>query len=972
MNVTQNNGFNQLKTSLLNIDPVNFCENFLTLDGEPFKLTGNGYAPFASIYRYIGLKAIERHSKPVILVKGRQVGGTTMASALDLYFMCSGLFGGNNPPMRAMHAFPTLKHSIPYSKTKLSAMINTAKPSEGAVSRNGVKKSIIQSMLDTTSDSNNSLEFKQFIGGNHLWIESTGMDGDRLRGRTLDAVFFDECFPSNQCIMTENGKITIGKLFNKFKRNESLPKVLSFNEGTRTFEFKKILNAWKKDKRKLFQLICENRKIKCTGNHRFLTTSGWKQVKNITENDVIITSEPKLCQNSFALNDDQYQVILGSFLGDGHLSCQGKNKYRLQETHSIKQQNYARWKANLFNSDIINVKNNGFSKKPAVYFNTKTFILPNKLPKNKTYCPQWVLDDLNEIGLAIWFMDDGSKNKNGGGVLYTCSFDEDSQKRIVSKLKQFGIKSKYKKYLNHGSEYFQINIGTEGFKALSKLIAKYIHSDLNYKINNNSNISYIWNNKFKSYGLIYVKKVKETTEYKYVYDIEVEDNHNFIVTSGYNAKGNGGLVAHNCQDILDPALNNTLKCLSQAKYGPAGSGVQVFFGTPKAKGSSYHKMWKQSTMQLYYLGCENCKKHFPLYTPDSDEWEKIWIHTFIVKCTHCGHEQNKIDAAERGKWVMPEGIDPNNCKFIGFHINQLYIPNFSKEFILSQKPENDPTKSDRDFRNEVMGEFFQGDSSTISREEIIELCGDQGRKFKGRISPGEENMMLLGIDYGARSDAEQLANPDMAKSGKSYSTAVVLSAKGPKLLNIEYAIKFQRNDFESKKGIIEQLMRQYSIDLTIGDIGFSHDFSGVMHTAHGDKYLVSRAMSSSVNKNINFRNDITPKEIQFNKNYFIEEAFDMMRAGAIRFPLGDFEKCAWLIDHCASMDIKVSLSKTGEHKINYVKGNKPNDGFMALLNAYIGYKFMLTKGFTIQNPYVQEQNFNSKDKPLIIGGYMKF
>ena len=76
-----NDIFSIFKNNVLNIDPVVFCENNLTIDGQPFRLNGSGYKPFADIYRYICLKAVQKDSKPVILVKGRQVGATTMAAA---------------------------------------------------------------------------------------------------------------------------------------------------------------------------------------------------------------------------------------------------------------------------------------------------------------------------------------------------------------------------------------------------------------------------------------------------------------------------------------------------------------------------------------------------------------------------------------------------------------------------------------------------------------------------------------------------------------------------------------------------------------------------------------------------------------------------------------------------------------------------------------------------------------------------
>lgn len=605
--------FDKLKKQLLMIDPVMFCEEYLTLDGKPFRINGNGYRPFADVYRYIGIKALEPNAKPVIIVKGRQVGATTMASALEMYFMGCGIFGvGDKPPMRIIHTFPQLELAAAYSKTKLNQIINSSMPIESE-KKGGKSKTYMQCLLDNTSSTSDSLSFKQFVNGNHLWIESTGLDADRIMGRTCDAIFFDEV-----------------------------------------------------------------------------------------------------------------------------------------------------------------------------------------------------------------------------------------------------------------------------------------------------------------------------------------------------------------QKTSDQAIGNALKILTTAKYG--NKGVYVMFGTPRRKGSGFYKRWMTSTQQYYYLGCEKCTKHFPLYTPGSDEWEKIWLHGFIVKCTHCGHEQDKRDAAERGKWIPLKSESDPDCKMIGFHLNQLYMPLFTKEDIINEKPGNHPVNTERVFQNEVLGEFYQGDSSPITPEEIREICGDVERKFRSRIDVDPNQIVILGIDYGARADMEQLANPESTKlGGQSYSTAVVLLAKGPGLLSIEFATKFKRNDFESKKGIIDQIMRQYSVQLAVGDIGFSQDFSEILHHAYGDRYLVSRA-HNKVNDHVKFRPDAFPKEIIFERDFYISELYELMKKGNVRFPMGSYEQLAWLIEHCSSMEIKPSLSKYGDHTLHYVKGATPNDGFMALLNAYIAYKFIMTKGFASNNTFINQQNFKDRNKPLAVSG----
>ena len=777
--------FQRMRDDLLKLDPVFWCQKYLTLDGKPFRIHGNGYKPFADMYRYIGVKALEPDSKPVVLVKGRQCAGTTMAAALELYFMCSGLFGGiNKSPIRVIHAFPQREMAEKFSKEKLNPMINSSISStnqDAQDKKRGTTKSHIQAMLDMTSETNNSLGFKQFLGGNFLRIDSTGLVGDRMRGGTGDVMFYDECFPREQYIETEGGKQTIGTLYDDFIAKKLLPRVKTFNEITEEFEYKEIINAWKRDKKHLIQITCGNKEIKCTPNHKFLTDDGWVAANQLRPGTLLKTS-------------------------------------------------------------------NGTTQS-----------------------------------------------------------------------------TKYK-----------------------------------------------WDNKFKSYGLTVVDKITPLDQPKEVYDIEIQDNHNFILAPCRASKNGGGPIVHNCQDIPGEAIGNTVEMLKQAKYGRIPGGVQVYFGTPKRKGSDFYKMWMVSSQQYYYLGCEKCYQHFPLYTPESDEWQKIWLHGFIVKCTHCGHEQDKRTAAERGKWVSTKDVNDADCRYIGFHINQFYMPNIQREDIDAEQPGNHPTNTMRKFQNEVLGEFFQGDSSPITTEEIIKACGVEGKKMRARINPGEEKMVLLGIDYGLRRDMEQLANPNrQTTQGQSYTTAVVLSVQGPNLFSVELALKFNRNDPEGKKGIIDNIMRQYSVDLAIGDIGYSNDLSQDLQRTYGSKYLVSRVSGRMKSDKQIFNQEVFPKEIVFEKDYYIGEMMELLKKGQIKFPLGSYDHIAWLIDHCASMELKPSISRYGDPEIHYVKGSTPNDGLMGMLNAYIAYRFLLTNGFTIKNPNLMTITPNHEKKPLIVIGHIK-
>lgn len=615
MNKEKDDIFNDLKLKISNIDPVKFCENYLKLEGEKFTLTGTGYKPFSDIYRYIGIKALEKNSKPVVLVKGRQVGGTTMALALEMYFLGSGLFGGDKPPIRIIHAFPNLEIASRYTKSKLDPMISDSKVI--GTSKKGKPLTYMEDLLDS-NQVGDSLKFKRFKGGNFIWIESTGVNADRIRGLTADVIFFDEV-----------------------------------------------------------------------------------------------------------------------------------------------------------------------------------------------------------------------------------------------------------------------------------------------------------------------------------------------------------------QDTPGEALTNAGKILHASKYGKPTQGVQVFFGTPKKKGSDFHKIWLKSNQQFFHLGCEKCKNHFPLYRLDTDDWENIWIEEKIVKCIHCGHLQDKLDAAERGKWV--ETVPLKDCDYIGFHINQLFSPRATKDLILKEKPQNHPINTERLYRNEVLGEFYQGDSTPITAEEILQKCGDMGREFSR--SATTDDVMFLGVDYGLKADMEQQANPEKKQSGQSYSTAVVLKALPGGILSIECALKFKKNDFSYKKELIDELMRNYAIKVAVGDIGFSQDLSEQLAVKYQDRYIVSRAEGNKSNNlmRARFNPDMIPKEIGFDRDFYISDTFEKLKNGKIRFPYGDYEKIAWLIQHCSSMEMKPKLSETGEHRIHYVKGATPNDGLMALINACLAYKFYVTSGFTSSSSLFDKDNIAKQKQqiPAVLVNFRK-
>jgi hypothetical protein len=954
-----------IKDRLLSIDPVWWAEKYLTLDGKPFRINSNGYKPYSDIFRLIGIKLLEKDSLPIVILKSRQTGGTTMASALEMFFMGCGLFGtGDRPPIRIVHAFPQLDLAYSYSKVKLNNMISSSiVPENQQLVRGQKPKSHMQSLLDPTSPTNDSLQFKQFIGGNHLFIESTGIDGGRLRGKQLA---LDTELP------TPNGFTKLidikegDKLFDENGNECNVIKIHPINISPEsyqiTFDDDTIVQAcaehlWKtytKSNRSAMMNLLNN-KTSYVPELKIKTT---KEIFNTLKVCKVKESNHSIA-NCLPINYQKKELIvdpylLGLWLGDGD----GNGCIESADPEIFNNYEHRIIKSSIGKSKSCAYRVIGLTSK----LRKLGLLINNHKRKNnvyKKYIPNDYLYSSFEqrLSLVQGLMDtDGSCDKNGRAEF--CSVNEELAYGVYQLLLSLGIKAHIneseswlydKRYKNR----FRINFVTRlpVFRLDRKL--------KNIKTNN---------------------KAIFMSTHRYIVDIKKIDpipmrcitvdsaSKLFLITRKFIPTHNTAdvIFADECQLMPAAALSNSIKILNKAQYGAVGSGVQVYFGTPLQRSSEFFQMWNQSSQQYYHLGCEKCKKHFPLYTPGSNEWEDIWLYGFIVRCTHCGHEQDKRPAAERGKWVSIK--NSSECRFHGFHINQLYMPEITKEKIISEKPGISAINTERAYQNEVLGEFYHGEASIITPEQIRELCGDPQRKFRANISPAEDLLVFLGIDIGAKNDLEQLVDSNRVKSqGQSYSTAVVIAMTGPNRMSIEFATKFKRNDLASKKGLIDQIMRQYSCNLAVCDIGFANDLNEILQKEYGDKFLTSQSLPR-VNDHVKFNNQVFPKIIAFEKDHWIAEMYEQMKKGSVRFPLGDYEKIAWLIQHCTSMEIKPSISRTGDIMPHYVKGSQPNDGFMALLNAYIAYKFYVSNGFEIKNPFLMEDN--QQRKAPILGGYI--
>ncbi len=202
------------------------------------------------------------------------------------------------------------------------------------------------------------------------------------------------------------------------------------------------------------------------------------------------------------LSDQSIKLILGSLLGNGSLKKHpGYVNARFSFRHLVKQRNYFNWKVAQL-GEISGDKSvwlqppDGFSVKNAK-LRYQSLALPSLTElyylthsaKKLEIKRKW-LNLMNELSLAIWWMDDGSLVRNcRQGVFCTDGFDEQSVKRLARYLQvvwsiSTSVGPVTRTYNDRTTKVFRIWIrSTNELKKLLRLIAPHIpEKDMLYKV----------------------------------------------------------------------------------------------------------------------------------------------------------------------------------------------------------------------------------------------------------------------------------------------------------------------------------------------------------------------------------------------------------------------------------------------------------------------------------------------------------
>lgn len=378
----------------------------------------------------------------------------------------------------------------------------------------------------------------------------------------------ERCLPGQSKLLTDQGWIQINKIVN----NKLKVKVASMNDdGTISFkeiiDYQKFLNNTKPmiTIRYPYRLdVAKTNALCCTEDHKCLTERGYVEAKDITTDD-------KVFMPVEAFTKESLYPIYGMLLGDSHIYNDKRNQglLRIVATNGEKQLDYLKYKYGLYESGkIVNSGIGSFGTVPSYHWFMETDSYISSMVRQDWYSTgkktvtNKVIDKINEISLAFWYMDDGNlayhdENKTSYFIrLNTQGFSYDENVLLCDMLtNKFNVKAKVNKdkIAKDGHQMYIITItSTAEADKFLQLVAPYICESMRYKLPN----KWIESTEFKqlhyerSYRALPIpvlsvekgqtKNKSWPKNFNIVYDIEVADNHNFVADN---------IIVHNCENI---------------------------------------------------------------------------------------------------------------------------------------------------------------------------------------------------------------------------------------------------------------------------------------------------------------------------------------------------------------------------------------------------------------------------------------
>src|SRR5690606_6221300 len=228
------------------------------------------------------------------------------------------------------------------------------------------------------------------------------------------------CFDYSTRVQLADGTTEkIGKIVD----NKMDVEVLSYDPDTDRIVPRKVVNWFNNGPAEQFlQFTVEKSggngraRFAATPNHLIRTPGGWTEAGDLIAGDRVLAAEPH------RLSDQQFQIVLGSLMGDGTLSPdpRGRNGVRFRMGHGADRVDYLEWKTALLGNIKHSTGENAegarfvdFTPLPELAELRRAVYLGDD---GRKFISEEYLKALTPLALAIWYMDDGSLTVRSEGL----------------------------------------------------------------------------------------------------------------------------------------------------------------------------------------------------------------------------------------------------------------------------------------------------------------------------------------------------------------------------------------------------------------------------------------------------------------------------------------------------------------------------------------------------------------------------
>lgn len=375
-----------------------------------------------------------------------------------------------------------------------------------------------------------------------------------------------------------------------------------FDSGqTRQLEMKSI---YRTSKECLEIKTKDGKQITVSTDHPlFILGKGFIEARDIIEGDSLISkgrsrtatriksiakNKKTFCQTKEFIDNQNIdvwnQVVIGSLLGDGSIHKKPTNNAYFYENHCMEQKNYSNWKKQVLSQKLRVrdvVSHSGYTGREQVGFQTGNSPLLNRYVGFKKKPNIEILKELEPLGLAVWFMDDGSSCDGKGVRFHTESFDHETQELLKNFLKEkFDINVAI---YNSKDKYEYLAGDSYELEKLVKICKPFIHPNMAYKFNVNLSIKKC---KFCSSDFIprdldspsivtcnhsvcraLQKKTFKQETITSITNVGIRQVYDFTLPSSHTFWGNG-LLNHQCIDEVDVIPAQNRPAYEEAKHIP--------------------------------------------------------------------------------------------------------------------------------------------------------------------------------------------------------------------------------------------------------------------------------------------------------------------------------------------------------------------------------------------------------------------